>query len=402
MSEFMKVVTVREALQLIAPALPIRGWEEVDLSSALGRELFEPVLSPEPIPSFTRSTVDGYAVRAEDTFGCGESLPAFLEYQGEIQMGQKPDFSIMPGQCCWIPTGGMLPPGTDAVVMVEYTERLGDDTVLIYRAVGPGDYIMQTGEDAAQGSLLISGNHCLRPQDLGLLASAGVKQVKVWQQYRVGIISTGNELVDPETTPNPGQVRDVNSIALAAAVQGTAAAAKIYPIVPDDRDQLRQTVAAACEENDWVLMSGGSSIGVKDMTLEVLMTFPQAQLLFHGIAAKPGKPTMAVKIDDKLVIGLPGHPVSALTMFGVVCKPFLDSKPPTQLMAAAGANIASQAGRDDYVPVTLKEIDGQTVALPLLGKSGLMTILAQADGYIHISHQQQGISSGEQVLVTRF
>lgn len=402
MSEFLKVVTVQEARKLIAGVLPSREWEQVTLSDALGRELSEPVYSPEPIPSFARSTVDGYAVRAEDTFGCSESLPAFLEYRGEIQIGQRPDFTVRPGQCCWIPTGGMIPPGTDAVAMVEHTERLGDDTVLIFKAVGPGENIMQVGEDAPEGSLLLPHGHCLRSQDLGLLASAGVKQVNVWQQYRVGIISTGNEIVSLEVCPQPGQVRDVNSISLAAAVQSAAAVAKTYPIVPDDYDKLRQAVSSACEENDWILMSGGSSVGVKDMTLEVLMSFPKAQLLFHGIAAKPGKPTLAVKIDNKLVVGLPGHPVSALTMFGVVCKPFLDSKSPRQLTAIAGANIASQPGRDDYVPVTLKEVDGQNVAFPLLGKSGLMTILAQADGYIHIGYQQQGIYSGESVLVTRF
>lgn len=402
MSEFLKVVTIEEALQLMALSLPGRDSEIIALSNGLGRELAKAVRSPEPIPSFTRSTVDGYAVRAEDTFGCSESLPAFLGYQGEIPMGEKPGLIIDPGQCCWIPTGGMMPTGTDAAVMVEYTERLGDDTVLVYKAVGPGDHLMHIGEDAAQGSILLAQNHCLRSQDLGLLASAGVEEVNVKQPYRVGIISTGNEIVALGTSPQPGQVRDVNSISLAAAVQAANAIAKTYPIVPDDRDMLSEAVSVACEENDWVLMSGGSSVGVKDMTLEVLMSLPQAQLLFHGIAAKPGKPTMAVNIGSKLVVGLPGHPVSALTMFGVVCKPFLDAKLPEQFTAKAGANIASQAGRDDYVAVYLEEREGHWIAQPLLGKSGLMTILAQADGYIHIDHQRQGIYCGETVLVTRF
>jgi molybdopterin molybdotransferase len=402
MGEFFKVVTIEEALQLMALSLPGRDSETIALSNGLGRELAEAVYSPEPIPSFTRSTVDGYAVRAEDTFGCSESLPAFLSYQGEIPMGKTPGLIIEPGQCCWIPTGGMMPAGTDAAVMVEYTERLGDDTVLVYKAVGPGDHLMHSGEDAAQGSMLLPQGQCLRPQDLGLLASAGIEEVNVKCSYRVGIISTGNEIVALGTDPQPGQVRDVNSISLAAAVQSANAIAKTYPIVPDDRDMLSKAVSAACEENDWVLMSGGSSVGVQDMTLEVLMSFPQAQLLFHGVAAKPGKPTMAVKIGSKLVVGLPGHPVSALTMFGVVCKPFLDAKSPQQLTARAGANIASQAGRDDYVAVYLEEREGDWIAQPLLGKSGLMTILAQADGYIHIDHQQQGIYCGETVLVTRF
>ena len=402
MSEFFNVVTIEEALRLIALSLPGRDTEIRALSNGLGRELAQAVYSPEPIPSFTRSTIDGYAVRAEDTFGCSESLPAFLSYQGEIVIGQSPGLIIEPGQCCSIPTGGMMPTGTDAAVMIEYTERLGDDTVLVYQAIGPGDNLMLSGEDAVQGSMLLPQGHCLRPQDLGLLASAGIEEVNVKRSYRVGIISTGNEIVALGTDPQPAQVRDVNSISLAAAVQSANAIAKTYPIVIDDRDMLGEAVAVACEENDWVLMSGGSSVGVKDMTREVLMSFPQAKLLFHGVAAKPGKPTMAVTIGTKLVVGLPGHPVSALIMFGLVCQPFLTTKSPQQLTAQAGANIASQAGRDDYVAVYLEEREGQRIAQPLLGKSGLMTILAQADGYIHIDHEKQGVYCGETVIVTRF
>lgn len=402
MSEFLKVVTVQEALEILADFLPQRGIENISLCNALGRITAESVFSPEAVPAFSRSTVDGYAVLAQDTFGCSESLPSFLSYHGEVPMGEAPDFAILPGQCCWIPTGGMLPEGSDAAVMVEYTERLAHDTVLIYKPAGPGDNVMQKGEDAPMASLLIPAGHRLRAQDIGLLASVGVSQVKVYQPYRVGIISTGNELVEINTCPRAGQIRDVNSLSLAAAVKAAGGVPASYPIVPDDKSLLKETVSTALQDNDWILMSGGSSIGIMDNTLDVLMDLPDARLLFHGIAVKPGKPTMAVAIGSKLVVGLPGHPVSALTMFNVVCQPYLSLNPARHIRMVAGANIASQAGRDDYIPVYLEEVDQQLVAQPLLGKSGLMTVLSKADGYIHIEYQQQGINRGELVKVIMY
>lgn len=402
MSGFMKVATIQEALAAMQASLPERSAGGEDLRNALGRRLSEPIWSPESIPAFPRSTVDGYAVRAQDTFGCSESLPSFLRFRGEVVIGMEPGFAIQPAECAWIPTGGMLPSGGDAAVMAEHTERLSDDTVLIYRPAGPGENIMQAGEDARLGMLLLDRGHRLRAQDIGLLASVGVTEVPVYRPYRVGILSTGNEIVPVKTQPKSGQVRDVNSLALAAAVQAAGGIPKNYAVVPDQAARLKEAVAAVLSENDWVILSGGSSVGVMDYTREALMSLPEARLLFYGLAVKPGKPTMAVRVGSKLIVGLPGHPVSALTMFQVLCQPFINMIPARQCQAIAGDNIASQAGRDDYVPVFLHNVDQEYRAQPVLGKSGLMTVLAGAVGYIHIAYEQQGILRGEPVTVTLY
>lgn len=402
MGEFLKVVSVNEARQRIEHNLPTGEQETVFLPEAFNRTLARDFTSPEDLPAFTRSTVDGYAVRAADTFGSSESLPAYLEYAGEVVMGRAPEFELQPGRCAWIPTGGMLPQGADAAVMVEYTEKLGEDTILIYRPVGPGDNLMMKGEDLTRGDKIFAAGRRLRSQEIGLLSSLGIGQVEVLKPYRIGILSTGNEVVEIDQIPGPGEVRDVNSYSLAAAVQSCGALVKRYPLVGDDFNQLKQAAALALEENDLLLLSGGSSVGTMDVTLDVLLDFPDSELLFHGIAVKPGKPTMAVRIGDKLAIGLPGHPVSALMMFLVVCAPAIRRERASVLEASVTMNIASQAGRDDFIPVQLKEDNGMMTALPLLGKSGLMSILALADGYIHIPSHLQGISAQQMVRVELF
>lgn len=399
--EFLKVLNYQKAHQLLQQNFPVPKIETVPLLNSLNCRLASELQCPEDLPSFSRSTVDGYAVKAADTFGCSESLPSFLSLAGEVKMGSIADLKINPGQCCWIPTGGMLPPGTDAAVMVEHTERLGEDTVLVYKPVGPGENIMCKGEDVQSGQILFEAGKLIRAQDIGLLASLGITRVSVFKPYNIGIISTGDEIVPIENCLCPGQVRDVNSYAIAAAVRSCGSNASLYPIVKDDKIALKDSVAQGLAENDVLMMSGGSSVGIMDITLEVLLSFPDSELLFHGIAVKPGKPTMAVKIGPKLVIGLPGHPVSALMMFNVVCAPILRSHKLTVVNATLTENLASQAGRDDFVPVQLVGDEGD-LARPLLGKSGLMSILALADGYVHINYEQQGLEAGEEVRVVLF
>lgn len=403
MNEFLQVVTFGEALQLLKDHFPVRRLIDVPLAQAVGLVLAADIISPEALPAFDRSTVDGYAVDAADTYGSSESLPAFMVYAGEIIMGQEADISLASGQCAWIPTGGMLPSGANAAVMVEYTEKLADDTVLVYRPVGPWENTMQTGEDVASGQMLFQAGHRLRPQDIGLLASLGVLEVKVYDAFQVGVISTGNEIISVCEQPDIGQVRDVNSLALAAALKQCGAQVNDYPIVPDAFDLLKSAVDHALAENDVILLSGGSSVGIKDMTLDVLLEYPEARLLFHGLAVKPGKPTLAVKIGEKLAVGLPGHPVSALMMFHITCAPLLNNGTSMWREGTLEFNLASQPGRDDFIPVQIKEETGGAVLVrPLLGKSGLMSILALAHGYIHIDYQQQGLKGGDQVKVILF
>lgn len=402
MGEFLKVLGFREAVQGIKDNFPQRHIEKVGLDRACQRILAEELLSPEDMPAFTRSVVDGYAVRAEDTFGSSESLPAYLAFKGEVRMGQLADLELLPGQCGWIPTGGMLPATCNAAVMVEYTEKLSDDTVLIYKPVGPWENIMQKGEDIQKGQMVFRSGHLLRPQDIGLLASLGISSLSVYKPVDIGLLSTGDEIVPIEKKPQAGEVRDVNSYSLAAAIESCGAIPRNYPLVRDDFDSLKQAVERGLQENDVLMLSGGSSVGVMDVSLDVLLSFPESSLIFHGIALKPGKPTLAVKIGNKLVIGLPGHPVSALMVFYIVCAPALRHKPLLTTEARISLNLASQAGRDDFVPVQLKEENDELIAAPLLGKSGLMSILSQADGYIHIPYEKQGIKADSRIRVCLF
>lgn len=400
--EFLNVVRYEEAIEKILGHMPQPQIERIHLLNAYGRILAQEIFCPEDQPPFDRSTVDGYAVKAEDTFGSSESIPAFLDMVGEVLMGKNTDRPIETGQCMWIPTGGMLPQGANGVVMVEYTEKLDESTILINRPVGPGENIMYKGEDIKKGTLLYSPDRLLLPQDIGMLAALGISEVDVYVPLNIGIVSTGDEIVDINEEPVIGQIRDVNTYTLANAVQASGANPKTYPIVKDDFNALKATVESVLQENDIVIMSGGSSVGIADATLKVLMDFPQAELLFHGLAVKPGKPTMGVKIGDKLVIGLPGHPVSALMMFYIIVRPVLTKNNILTTKAVLDINLASQAGRDDFIPVEVKTIDNQKMALPLLGKSGLMSILVKADGYIKISHEKQGLLKGEEVEVYLF
>ncbi|MDD2619291.1 MAG: molybdopterin molybdotransferase MoeA [Syntrophomonadaceae bacterium] len=402
MGEFLKVFSFQEAVQGIKDNFAQPHMEKVNLDQANQRILAEEVLSPEDVPAFNRSVVDGYAVRAEDTFGSSESLPAYLGFVGEVIMGQAADLELLPEQCCWIPTGGMLPAACNAAVMVEYTEKLSDDTVLIYKPVGPWENIMLEGEDVKKGQIIFSAGHLIRPQDIGLLASLGITSLNVFKPLKVGLLSTGDEIINIDKKPLTGQVRDVNSFAIAAALENCGAIPRNYPLVGDDFNILKQAVERGLSENDLLIMSGGSSVGVMDVSLDVLLSFPESRLIFHGIALKPGKPTMAVKIGDKMVIGLPGHPVSALMVFYIVCSPALRQKPLLTIDARIKFNLASQSGRDDFVPVKLIEENEEIIAVPLLGKSGLMSILSMANGYIHIPYEKQGVKAGAKIKVCLF
>ncbi len=403
MKNFFQVVPYQQALQELIAGRPQQESQMTGLYDAVGCISAEDVYSGEDLPAFNRSTVDGYALRAEDIYGCSESSPGLLDCAGEIKMGQGATLSLNKGQCCWIPTGGMLPAGSDAVIMMEYTERLDEMTVLAHRPVALFENVMQIGEDVRKHQLILTAGQRIRPADIGLMASLGIEGLKAFKPYRVGIISTGDEIVPPEQQLGPGEIRDVNSYALYAAVDAYGAIPTVYPLVKDQFEDIERTVAAGLADNDILLLSGGSSVGVMDVTLEALMSFPNARMLFHGIAVKPGKPTLAVLINEKLVIGLPGHPVSALTIFYILVAPLLG--PQSGLCDCEGylnVNVFSQAGRDDFIPAAIEEYEGQSLIRPLLGKSGLMSILSQARGFIHIPYEKQGIKAGEKVKVMMF
>ncbi|MBO4352044.1 MAG: molybdopterin molybdenumtransferase MoeA [Eggerthellaceae bacterium] len=375
--------------------------QQVPLSEAAGRIIAHDIVAEEGVPPFDRSTVDGFAVKAADTFGCSEALPALLTLAGEIDMGAAPDVTCEPGLCVRIPTGGQVPEGADAVVMLEYCEEYGDGTVGIARAVAPGDNIVFENDDVKPGEVLISARTRLQPHHIGTLASLGVTGCDVHRQIRVGVISTGDEIVPVDAVPVASQMRDVNAPVLSAAVESCGASAQCFPIVPDDYDALLATVEQALGTCDMVLVSGGSSAGQKDNTARVLSAL--GEMLFHGVAVKPGKPTMCADVSGKPVFGLPGHPVAAYFMFLELVRPLLvEDRRLSAVQAKLSAGVPSNHGRAEFVAARLERHDGGLTAVPVRGKSGLISQLSMADGYFVVGRNQEGLATGSSVGVRLF
>lgn len=376
--------------------------ESAALGAALGRTLSEDVLSREYVPDFDRSTVDGYAVRAADTFGCSEALPAVLRLEGEVLMGKSAAVKVNPGGCVYVPTGGQLPEGADAMVMLEYTEDFGDGTIAIQKPAAPGNHLIFRGDDVRPEQTVFRRGYKLLPKDVGALAAMGMGSVSVFRRPRVAIISTGDELVSPETEElSMGQIRDVNGPMLAAAVAASGGEPIYLGIILDDEAVLKETVSRAIESCDIVLLSGGSSVGAKDAAERVLSEL--GEILFHGLALKPGKPTIAADIGGKPVFGLPGHPVAAYFIYCLFVRPLIcsmmDRAPDDRsVRASCGTAVPSNHGREECVAVRLEE--GK--AVPIMNKSGLITTLSGADGFIRIPRDTEGIAAGEEVTVYLF
>jgi len=316
-------------------------------------------------------------------------------------MGRAPDGPLLPGEAWRIPTGGMLPEGADAVVMVEHTEEAGPDMVAVLRPVAPEENVVRRGDDVRAGEVIFQAGKRLRPQDIGLLAACGVTYVRVFKRPVVGIIGTGDEVVGGEAVPGPGQVRDVNTPALAAAVAESGGVPVVYGIVPDELPALQKTLVKAVAECDLVLLSGGSSVGARDLTLQAIQSLAGAAVLFHGLAVKPGKPTIGAAVEGKAVFGLPGHPVSALVVFEFLVRPLLEPERSSRvpLRVRLGRSLRSAPGREDYVRARLVVRDGELVAEPILGKSGLIATLSRADGLVRLPLDVAGVEAGGMVDV---
>ena len=386
----------------------ITDSDSIDIFHALGRVTATDVFAPHPLPDFQRTTVDGYAVRAKDTFGATDSMPAYLNLIGEVPMGDSPSFEIGPGQCALIHTGGMLPKGSDAVVMIEYTQRITDE-IEIFKSVPDGENIIHIGEDVAQGQLVIPSGTLIRPAEIGGLAALGFTTIQVARKPRIGLISTGDEVIDPSQTPRPGQVRDVNSYTLGTLVEKSGGEAVRYGIFSDQFSVLKDAAAKALSECDVVIITAGSSASTRDMTADVIRQLGEPGVLVHGINTRPGKPTILGVCKDKAVIGLPGNPVSALVNGYLFVVPVIEKilgalpKPKASAMAILTVNLPSQAGREDWVPVKLVENPKSKIknfnAVPIFGKSNLIFTLASADGLVRISPDATGVSAGEEVEV---
>ncbi len=408
--ELFRALTILQSCREIARHMNVpRRKKTVPFQEALGFRLFEDVRSPEDVPGFDRSTMDGYAVRARDTFGASESMPAYLDVAGEVFMGRGAAGSAVPGKAWRISTGGMLPEGCDAVVMVEHTEELDAATIGVTRPVAPGENIVRRGEDISAGDLIIPGGQVIRPQELGVLAAAGITGVDVVDPLRVAIISTGDEVVPPTRAPGPGQVRDVNSYTLYGLVRRAGSLPVLSGIVGDDYGRLKDIMAAEMTRSDIILLSGGSSVGARDVSARVIESLGSPGILFHGISIRPGKPTIGAVVEGKPVFGLPGHPVSAMVVFTLLVEPLLTrGRYPLDedefllefpVTARITRNLRSAAGREDFVRVGLRQEGGQILADPVLGKSGLIATMARAAGLARIPPDLEGVEAGDFVRV---
>jgi molybdopterin molybdotransferase len=404
MKEFFKVVDLDEA-QSLAIRFSAVAAERVPLAACHGRVLAVDIAAHVDLPGFRRSTMDGYAVCASSTFGASDSAPALLNVVGAVEMGATTDVVVRPGQAVRILTGGMVPAGADAVVMIEHTEPIDESTLEVTRAVAPQQNVIEPSDDVRKGDRLLERGTRMRPQELGLLAALGHSEVQVFARPVVAILSTGDEIVPVDAAPGPGQVRDVNSYTLCAMVERAGGVALPHGIVGDDFVTLLATCRSALARADTIILSGGSSVGSRDLTLAVLEALPDSRVCLHGVAIKPGKPTILADVAGKAFWGLPGHVASAMVVFHVLVRRQLEhiagARPSLEIRIPArlSRNVASVHGRRDYVRVRLEDRGGQLWAIPVLGKSGLIRTMVEADGLIEIARDVEGLEQGAEVLV---
>lgn len=412
MPEFLQLISPSEALEKILDTLPQSWTADSEIAStyeAHGRILAERVSAPHPLPPFPRSTVDGYAVQAKDTFGASGALPSYLRLIGEILMGKAPTLEVHPGETAQVHTGGTIPDGANAVVMLEDTQLIDSGEIEVHRAAGVGQNILMEGEDVQRGDVVLEPGTLLRPQEIGGLMALGITSVSVAASPRVGILSSGDEVVPPEMEPGPAQVRDINSHTLSVLIERLGGKPILRGIIPDQRDALFEATKLSHQEDDLIVITAGSSVSARDITGDVIQSLGKPGVLVHGISIKPGKPTILAIADDIPLIGLPGNPVSALVVGALILAPlirrFLGVRrvlPIPQVPARLTANIVSQSGREDFLPVRLQNSEEGYIAEPVLGRSNLIFTLVRADGLIHIPSSATGLSAGTEVMVTLF
>lgn len=395
---FLKLVSVEEAEKTLLSLAKLLPVEEISLDNASGRILAEPVCSPANIPGFNRSVKDGYAVRSIDTLGAGELRPNLLKLVGKIAMGENNSGSIGEKEAKYIPTGGVMPDGADAVIMQEQVE-CAETTLLIKGAVNPGLDVLKYNEDFSKGEEVFPAGHIITAQTAGVLAAFGVDPVLVRKCPRVGIISTGNELIPPGKTPDIGQIRDTNTSLLRAFTTENGGEPIVYGIIRDEAEALKPVLAKASAECDLVILSGGSSKDERDVTSKVIENL--GKVLVHGVSVAPGKPTIIGCINDVPVIGLPGHPASTFMIATLFIAPLLakmtgKNQKVRSIKARISKSFPSERGRVDLIRVKLLQ-NGDIE--PVLGKSGLLNTLVKSDGYIKVPAGLDGYEPGEVVEV---
>ncbi|NIQ39304.1 MAG: molybdopterin molybdenumtransferase MoeA [Proteobacteria bacterium] len=409
-SGFFKVKTPSQIYPILETFVPI-GTEEIALGDSLHRTLAEDVISPTHLPPFNRSTVDGYAVMARDTFGASESNPLPLRVVGEVLMGESTDLVLSQGESVAVPTGGIIPKGADSVMMVEFSEQVDEATIQVKKALSPLENVIERGEDIKKGAKVLSGGHRIRPQDLGVLAAFGKSKVGVYRRPRVSIVSSGDEIVDITVEPKLGEIRDVNRYSLSALIEMAGGTPLFIGIARDSFEDLKSLCDKGLQESDMLIVSGGSSVGTLDYTTEVIKSFPDSEIMVHGVSLRPGKPTIIARSGGKPVAGLPGHPVSAMVVFDLFMKPLIwrlagYTAPlwpiAKRVSAILTRNVSSPPGREDYIRVRAEEKNGEFLAHPILGKSGSISTMVEANGLIKIDIDSEGLEEGTPVEVLLF
>ena len=406
MKEFFKVTDLQTVLEY-RTKFPQVATEEIPLLETVGRILAEDIVADVDLPDFPRAIVDGYALQGASTFGASEGNPAYLTITGSVAMGESPEVTIGPGEAVRIATGGMLPQGANSVVMVEHTEAIDEATIEVYRSIAPGQNMIAIGEDIKKKSRVLKQGHPIRPQDAGLLAAFGKQKVAVFRRPVIGIISTGDEIIPINETPNLGQIRDINTYTLMGLIHEAGAQAISFGIVSDDFEILFEKCKLALDQCDMILISGGSSVGARDFTVDVLSALPDSKILVHGISISPGKPTILARVQNKAFWGMPGHVVSSMIVFSRVVKPFVKhfsgqagmQEKEHRLNARLSRNVASNQGRVDFIRVRLRQEEGQLWADPVLGKSGLISTMIFADGLVEIDINTEGLEKGTEMEV---
>jgi molybdopterin molybdotransferase len=407
MPEFLQLLAPLEALdRFIPPIHIIQDMEEIATPDGLGRVIAKPYSAPHPLPSFIRSSVDGYAVRATDTYGASDAQPDYFQLIGEVKMGEATPITLLSGQCSLIHTGGMLPAGADSVVMLEYTQATQLNEIEVLRAVAKGENVLHIGEDVRTGEVVIPGRVRVRPVEIGGLMSLGITKIQVVRKPRVAVISSGDEIISPERELGPGKVRDINAYLLSALVTEAGGLPINYGIIPDQEAVLFEVADRSWNECDLVIITAGSSASVRDLTAGVIKKLGQPGVLVHGVNIKPGKPTILGICNTKPVIGLPGNPVSAYVSASLFVVPAIEhllglTNPRIQpvVYARLTTNIPSQAGREDWVAVRLQTVAGVLTAEPIFGKSNLIFTLVRSDGLVRIASDVNGLESGSTIQV---
>lgn len=405
MKDFLTLSSIEDVYDIIKNLPPLSS-EVVPIYDANGRYLNEDFIAYSDLPGFSRSIVDGYAARAADVFGASESSPIQLKCVASGSVGVKPDFMIGEGECAYIPTGGMLPAGADCVIMVEYCRKAKNDYLEIIRAEGPGSNIILANEDASKGDILMRKGSLIRPQEIGILASYGQEQIKVGRKPKIAIISSGNEIVPINAAPQDAQIRDVNSYTLYALTRKVNGEAKMLGIIGDEIDALQNIIQESLLANDIIVLSGGSSAGMRDRTLEAFTNIPGTEILVHGAAVRPGKPFIFAKNGPRYLLGLPGHVTSALITAQLFLVPLLQHLQGAAnigalytLEATVDRSIASVLGRRDYIRCTLYHDNNILRTHPLMDSSATIMGMVKADGLITCPENSEGFPVGAKVPV---